>query len=80
MSGFVRKMRQKNFLTWLDLEMGGDMTGIIEYGHQSEQPPRMTMSRSDSQLPLLPAPKKEGKQREEKEEKVSSTVGEVMEG
>ena len=68
-------------MNWLDLEMGADMTGFIEFGHQ-ERPGRMTMSQGEQlMLPMLekaplrlPPPKKE-----DEEEKVNGTCSEKTE-
>jgi hypothetical protein len=62
---------------WLDFEMGGDLTGWMEFGDQSEKPKRMTMSQE--QFPLLPAPETKGPH-DPVEEKVKATCSEKTEG
>ena len=64
-------------MNWLDLEMGADMTGFIEFGRQN-RPQRMTMSQGE-QLLLLPAPEKKGP-RDPVEERVKATCSETTEG
>jgi hypothetical protein len=63
---------------WLDLEMGADLTGWMEFGDQKNKHKRMTMSQGE-QLSLLPAPKTEGPL-DPKEEKVLATCSEKTEG
>ena len=68
-------------MNWLDLEMGTDMTGHIEYGHQEAMPRRMTMSQGE-QLLLLPAPEKKPPKPppiDDEEKKVSAVSSEKTE-
>lgn len=61
---------------WLDLEMGGDLTGWMEFGDQGDKPKRMAM---------LPAPVSEDGPhgepipKEPKEEPVNATCSEKTE-
>ena len=68
-------MQKKEMSTWLDFEMGADMTRQIEYGDNVESP-RMSM------LPMCIPQKQESlfKPKQPLEEKVKAACSEKTEG
>jgi hypothetical protein len=72
-------MSKESMTTWLDLEMGGDMTHQIEYGDRPQRMSMLPMCIPQTKKPPMRPPIDDEKKKD-KEENVAATCSEKTEG